>query len=189
MREFSNYSVVHTLDSKYVVEHFRAWFETNEKVKDEKLSLYIEMELCHKTLEDLIDEMQENLIVSETLITIGYYIASQLFIEIIECVNYLHKHNPPLIHQDLKPANILLKKDNNSKIILKIADFGLIALHKYAEQTHSIDKGTPKYMAPEVINDEKYNTKADIYSLGVIMLNMFDFDFDRYNHIFFIAFR
>jgi serine/threonine protein kinase len=147
------------------------------------------MELCYKTLEDLIDEMQENLIVSETLIPIGYYIASQLFIEILECINYLHKHNPPFIRRDLKPVNILLKRDNNNKIILKIADFGLIALHKYAEQTHSIDKRTPKNMAPEYVNDEKYDTKADIYSSGVIMLNIFDFDFDRYNHIFFIAFR
>jgi len=36
-----------------------------------------------------------------------------------------------------------------------------------------MDKGTPKYTAPEVINSRKYNTKSDIFSLGVIFQNMF----------------
>jgi hypothetical protein len=52
------------------------------------------MELCDKTLEDIIDEIdcESNLKANETLSTIGYYISSQLFNEILECVQYLHKH-------------------------------------------------------------------------------------------------
>ena len=40
-------------------------------------------------------------------------------------------------------------------------------------QTHTADVGTPNYMAPEVSRGRKYNTSADIYSLGMIALDMF----------------
>jgi WNK lysine deficient protein kinase len=114
---------------------------------------------------------------TESLTTIGYYIASQIFIQILEGVNHLHKQNPPLIHRDLKPDNILLKKDeaksNRKGLCVKIADFGLIAIHEYFGQSHTSDKGAVKYMAPEVYNKE-YDTKADIYSLGVIFKELID---------------
>jgi serine/threonine protein kinase len=51
-----------------------------------------------------------------------------------------------------------------------------MAIHKFSEQSHTLDKGTPKYTAPEVINSKKYNTKADIFSLGVIFNNLLDFE-------------
>jgi serine/threonine protein kinase len=138
------------------------------------------MKYCEKTLDDIICELHKKMKVNEALTKIGYYIASELFIEILECVKYLHDQNPPLIHRDLKPANILLRISKNSRRIVKIADFGLTAFHEFTEQSHSIDKGTPKYMAPEIINGKKYDMKADIYSLGQIMKNLFDIDFDRY---------
>jgi serine/threonine protein kinase len=104
---------------------------------------------------------------------------SQIFIQILEGVNYLHKQKLPLIHRDLKPANILLKKDEAKGFCVKIADFGLIAIHKYSEQSHTLDKGTPKYMAPEVRDSKKYDTKADVYSLGVVFQNLFSFDINE----------
>jgi hypothetical protein len=180
MREYLNFHKVNKLNSKYVVQHYDAWFESANDIIDNKYVLFIEMKMCDKTLEDIIDELQEKMKDDGALNKIGYYVASELFIEILECVKYLHERNPPLIHRDLKPANILLKIPTNGRRIVKIADFGLIAIHEFAEQLHSIDKGTPKYMAPEVIYGKKYDMKADIYSLGEIMKNLFDIDFDRY---------
>jgi serine/threonine protein kinase len=61
------------------------------------------MELCDKTLDDIINEMESDSLinVNDTLTPVGYYIASQLFIEILEGVQHLQKHN--IIHRDLNP--------------------------------------------------------------------------------------
>jgi serine/threonine protein kinase len=66
-----------------------------------------------------------------------------------------------------------LKKFDSKGICVKIADFGLIAIHEFSGQSHTINKGTPEYTAPEVINSRNYNTKADVYSLGIIFQNLF----------------
>jgi serine/threonine protein kinase len=121
---------------------------------------------------------------NETLTPIGYYIASQLFIEILESVDFLHKRNPPIIQRDLKLETILLKKSEDSKRLMKIEDFGLIAIHEFALKSHTIDKGTIKYMAPQVMKSTKYDTKADIFSLRVVMQELFCIDPNRYRHYF-----
>jgi hypothetical protein len=180
VREYLNHLIVTKDYSKneYIVKHFDSWFEESVVSNQSGISLYIQMELCDKTLDDVIKEFDEEsyLKTNGTFTTAGYYIASQIFIQILEGVNYLHKQNPPLIHRDLKPANILLKKSDSKGNFVKIADFGLIAIHKFSEQSHTIDKGTPKYMAPEVINNKKYDKKADIYSLGAIFQNLLDLE-------------
>jgi serine/threonine protein kinase len=62
---------------------------------------------------------------------------------------------------------------------VKIADFGEIAFHLFDAQSHTEDKGTVRYIAPEVFS-RKYDTKADIYSLGVIFQQLFSIDPNRY---------
>jgi serine/threonine protein kinase len=107
---------------------------------------------------------------SEALTPMGYFIISEIFVQILEGVQYLHKKD--IIHRDLKPDNILLNESENANYI-KIADFGL-AKHLEKGKTDTADKGTPKYMAPEVASGEEYDIKADIFSLGVIMQEMFN---------------
>jgi serine/threonine protein kinase len=82
------------------------------------------MEFCDKTLEEVIDEFNNDLNLKNDglLTTIGYYISSKIFIGILEGVNHLHKKYP-LIHRDLKPANILLKRCESNSFCVKIADF------------------------------------------------------------------
>jgi hypothetical protein len=187
LKEFQISCGLKKLDANYCVEFYNAWFEEeniinnqHDKLKSE-LILHIVMELCDMTLEDIIDQFKSdpNLLENENLTEIGYYIASELFFEILEGVDHLHKQNPPLIHRDLKPENILIKRRKNGRFV-RIADFGLVTMHEFAEKTHNIDKGTVKFMAPEVIFSENYDTKADIFSLGKIMENLFNIiDFDR----------
>jgi serine/threonine protein kinase len=181
IRDYMNYYIISEhryILTKYLVKYFDAWFEESVDIKIPKISLFIEMELCYKTLEDIIYEFDKDYLFKykELLTTIGYFVGSQIFIEILKGVNHLHKQNPPLILRDLKPANILLLKCETQGFYVKIADFGLIVIHKFSEQSHTIDKGTPKYMAPEVIYNKKYDTKADIYSLGIIFQNLLDLD-------------
>jgi serine/threonine protein kinase len=136
------------------------------------------MELCDKTLDDVINEFKNDskLKTTVSLTTTGHYIASQIFIHILKGVNYLHKQNPNLIHRDLYEANILLKKCDQKGFCAKVADYGLMAIHKGLGQSHTLDIGKLKYMAPEVESDPEYSTKADIYSLGVIFQNLFSLE-------------
>jgi serine/threonine protein kinase len=71
------------------------------------------MELCDKTLENVTNEFDKdsNLKSNRTLTTVGYYIATKIFLQILKGVNHLHKQNPSIISRDLKPANILLKRN------------------------------------------------------------------------------
>lgn len=71
-----------------------------------------------------------------------------------------------VIHRDLKPENILLRDD-----VLKIADFGF-AKHSENNSFLRTIVGTPAYMAPQILNEEKYTYKCDIWSLGVITYEM-----------------
>jgi hypothetical protein len=184
IKEYLNFSVISRgiyFENEYLVKHIDAWFEESIDANIPKISLYILMELCEKTLDDVIKEFEKesHLKTNGTLTSVGYYIVSQIFIQILEGVNHLHKQNPPLIHRDLKPANILLKKRDQKGFRVKIADFGLIAIHYFPEQSHTLDKGTTKYMAREVIESKKYDTKADVYSLGIIFQNLLSLDMNE----------
>jgi serine/threonine protein kinase len=67
-----------------------------------------------------------------------------------------------------------LKKDEQKGLCVKIADIGLAVIHDYSDQSHTRDKGSPKYTAPEVLQSRKHDTKADVYSLAVIFQKLFD---------------
>jgi serine/threonine protein kinase len=137
------------------------------------LVLHIQMELCLMSLRDVITRLNNELNrkVSEVMTPLGYYISSELFEEILESVDYLHKQK--VIHRDLKPNNILITDGMNGRFV-KIADFGLATIHEFDRQYHTKYKGTIKYAAPEVNSSRKYDTKADIYSLGVILQELFN---------------
>lgn len=72
-----------------------------------------------------------------------------------------------IIHRDLKPANILLK-DNK----IKIADFGFAMRASDSRKYSSYNVGSPIYMPPEALNDNKYSYKSDIWAIGVIFFEL-----------------
>ncbi|KAG0238365.1 Serine/threonine-protein kinase wnk3 [Actinomortierella wolfii] len=86
--------------------------------------------------------------------------------QILQGLVYLHTHDPPIIHRDLKCDNIFINGNNGQ---LKIGDLGLAVLR---HKTHvSSVLGTPEFMAPELY-EEKYNEKVDIYAFGMCVLEM-----------------
>ncbi|KAG2375074.1 hypothetical protein C9374_010078 [Naegleria lovaniensis] len=81
-------------------------------------------------------------------------------------MKYLHSLDPPLIHRDLKPENILIAENN----VCKICDFGLG--REFSSEATTImtsQIGTPTYIAPEIILDQHYTEKCDVYSFSIIM--------------------
>ncbi|KAB2014843.1 hypothetical protein ES319_D09G255500v1 [Gossypium barbadense] len=77
-------------------------------------------------------------------------------LDVARGMNYLHHCNPPIIHRDLKSSNLLVDKN----WIVKVGDFGLSRLKHKTYLTTKTGKGTPQWMAPEVLrnepSDEKY---------------------------------
>jgi serine/threonine protein kinase len=136
--------------------------------------LHIQMDLCSFTLKDAMIKVNDELKIKqdEILNQLGYYIAGELLIEILQSIDFLHKHDPTIIHRDLKPQNILISTVSNGRFV-KISDFGLATEHS-GEDSHTKLAGTISYMAPEVMTGRNYNTKADIYSLGLIIQEIFN---------------
>nr|XP_016482523.1 PREDICTED: mitogen-activated protein kinase kinase kinase 13-like isoform X2 [Nicotiana tabacum] len=89
----------------------------------------------------------------------------QMALDIARGMNYLHHFNPPIVHRDLKSSNLLVDKNWT----VKVGDFGLSRLKHETYLTTKSGKGTPQWMAPEVLRNEPSDEKADIYSFGVIL--------------------
>ncbi len=76
----------------------------------------------------------------------------------------------------------MIKINEEIERFIKIGDFGLIAIHKFVQQLHTEKRGHNRYAAPEVLNGKMYDTKADIYSLGMVLINLFDIDMNWYSN-------
>lgn len=87
--------------------------------------------------------------------------------QILRGLLYLHSHDPPIIHRDLKCDNIFINGNHGE---VKIGDLGLAAILCQAHAAHSII-GTPEFMAPELY-EEEYTELVDIYSFGMCLLEM-----------------
>lgn len=87
--------------------------------------------------------------------------AKKFFIEVIDAVSYLHKLG--FAHRDIKPENILLDSEKR----VKLCDFGGTVMIGEVERKTFF--GTYEYMAPEIIEGNKYDSSVDIWALGVLL--------------------
>jgi serine/threonine protein kinase len=119
--------------------------------------LWIVVELMKGNLTDLImDKAGE---IPEALMA---------FISREVLVGLLHLHRQFRIHRDIKSDNILLSLDGS----VKLGDFGYAAQLTAEQDKRTTVVGTPSWMAPELIIGSRYDEKVDIWSLGIVLLEM-----------------
>ncbi|MBR0353352.1 MAG: protein kinase [Oscillospiraceae bacterium] len=87
-------------------------------------------------------------------------------LKLADILCYLHGQNPPVIHRDIKPQNIVVGKDGSIHLI----DFGIARVHKQQRERDTSVILTLDYASPEQFGFEQTTPVSDIYSLGVVLL-------------------
>ena len=96
---------------------------------------------------------------------LGIWRAVKIAIQIADGLAYAHAKQ--VIHRDIKPANIMIDQTGTARIM----DFGIAASTGETDAVGTLH-GTPRYMAPERLNDKSASETADIFSLGVVLYEM-----------------
>jgi serine/threonine protein kinase len=88
--------------------------------------------------------------------------------EILKGLRVLHAHSR--IHRDLKSDNVLISLEGD----VKLGDFGYAAQLTQEDKARQTVVGTPSWMAPELVGGNDYDVKVDVWSLGIVMLELAD---------------
>ncbi|MBN1138386.1 MAG: serine/threonine protein kinase [Anaerolineae bacterium] len=102
--------------------------------------------------------------------------ALPILTQLADALDYLHSHEPPLTHRDVRPANVLLEQDGDNMHVT-LADCGLTGLVQVSTDTSESSPflGDPAYMAPEQADSQRWGAitpLTDVYALGVIAYEM-----------------
>ena len=110
-------------------------------------------------------------------ITLKQYMKSKGILNIKESVHFVtqiakalsHAHSKGIVHRDIKPQNIMICMDGS----VKVADFGIAYLETMQVDEHNTAVGSVHYISPEQAKGLAVDARTDIYSLGVMMYEMF----------------
>ena len=134
----------------------------NYKILPHKINL--ELEYCqYGSLRDLLKKAKKK------RITLTENEISSIIYMVLTGLDFMHKNN--LINRDVKCKNILVNKEG----LAKLCDFGISQI--YTKDLYPKSKaGSPYWMAPELINMQKYNQSIDIWSLGITCIELAEFE-------------
>ncbi|XP_037491177.1 serine/threonine-protein kinase svkA isoform X1 [Jatropha curcas] len=139
----------HSLECPYVVKYYESFYANGE------FSILMEYMDCG-TWGDLRKKAKK--IPEKYLAAISK--------QVLEGLSYLNHHEKHIIHRDLKPSNLLINQRGEAKI----GDFGVSATVAKTYGQASTYMGTSYYVAPERIEEQRYDHKSDIWSLGLVFL-------------------
>lgn len=134
--------------------YFPEIYEISEEDDEEYSLTVIEEYIRGKTVTELLRERpftQEDIF--------------QLMEQLCKAVSLLHQMEPPLIHRDLKPQNLILTKGG----MLKIIDFNAARFYKPDADSDTVHLGTVEYAPPEQFGFSQTDVRSDIYCIGVIL--------------------
>eukprot|EP00434_Breviolum_minutum_P043788 symbB.v1.2.039050.t1/scaffold6316.1/size19089/1 len=145
--------VLRQLTHRHIVAYFDTFVKSN--------SLYIVMEYAdggdlaslirkHKDEEQPLTETHAMTIFSQCLLALQYI------------------HSKRILHRDIKSQNIFMMQAGDAKI----GDFGISKVIEGTTAANGTVVGTPQYFAPEICEDKPYNSKIDIWSMGVVLYEM-----------------
>ena len=100
---------------------------------------------------------------------------TSIALDVARALNYLHLMQPhPLIHRDISSANVLLEPLPNSRWRAKVSDYGTVNL---LQELQTVNPGNPTYAAPEANDPTQQSTKMDIFSFGVLLIEILTGEF------------
>ena len=140
------------------------------------------------SLKDYIDKYKLKIKHKEEITPFNEDFVIKIFKDILNGLKYLHSNN--ILHRDIKPDNILL----DVNFTAKITDFGISAFYKNFSNIFNFNSenilymnntriGDKNYISPEIIYGDKYDFKSDIFSLGITIFYLMNFNLPYYSKI------
>ncbi|GMS82642.1 hypothetical protein PENTCL1PPCAC_4817, partial [Pristionchus entomophagus] len=138
-------------------------FSLQMNYSDKSTFIYIQMQLCNFSLADWLNNNRDPS--SRHIPRMRSW-----FKQMVAVVDYIHDKN--IIHRDLKPSNVLFA----DKDVLKLCDLGIATERKDDERSRTTFTrtriGTELYMSPEQLSRRPYSSKTDVFSLGLILVEL-----------------
>eukprot|EP00002_Diphylleia_rotans_P039547 TRINITY_DN9193_c0_g2_i1.p1 TRINITY_DN9193_c0_g2~~TRINITY_DN9193_c0_g2_i1.p1 ORF type:complete len:2481 (-),score=465.82 TRINITY_DN9193_c0_g2_i1:92-7534(-) len=152
-------------DASYIIEFMR---EVNMMRRMQHKNIIKFYGACLDTpniaiIEELVNPGNLHRVLKNPMIDLSPASKRKIAVGIAEGMQYLHSQSPPVLHRDLKTANVLIDEEYD----VRICDFGFARV-KINHRTMT-KCGTATHQAPEVLQGEHYDEKADVYSFGIVL--------------------
>lgn len=151
------------LEDEYIMHRafmHRGLIPATEFMKDDEYSYLIRDYVEGYTITELVEMKKTGILTDQEIIDITR--------QLCQVLDYLHNQNPPVIHRDIKPDNIIV----NHEGVCKLIDFGISRRFQGDHDKDTVIMGTEYTAAPEQYGFKQTDTRSDIYSIGILMFYM-----------------